>query len=368
MADNGICCIDEFDKIDEQDVSAIHEAMEQQTISITKAGIQATLNSRTAILAALNPRYGRYDKSKSLRMNINMAPPLMSRFDMIFVVTDDCDEVRDFGIAKHILSNHKRYAADYIEFGETIREIDRDYTANDNIFSIDNVIKYLRHARLMEPKISPEAAEDLLRYYIEIREYASMNFGNSYNITVRQLESMIRLSEAIARIHMTGVVTVVHAKEAARLLRNSILQTKSEDYAMEDEHGLKNDLEGLKIQEEMPEENQNAIKEEQIESVSKNKLKKVPTKKVSLTNEKFEDISKKITEFLERYPNGVKSSVLLDRILMIERESVSSMKDIKKWKSIIKAVIKHMIHKSNMIIQLSSVEDKDPLLALHSSM
>jgi DNA replication licensing factor MCM6 len=365
MADNGICCIDEFDKINEQDVSAIHEAMEQQTISITKAGIQATLNSRTAILAALNPRYGRYDKSKSLRMNVNMAPPLMSRFDMIFVVTDDCDEYKDLAIATHILDNHKKYAENFIEYGDKIiHEIDEDYQAEAKMFTIANVLKYLRHARLIEPKLLPETVEDLLRYYVDIREFASMNFGNSYNVTVRQLESMIRLSEAIARVHMMEVVTPDHAKEAARLLRNSILQAKSEDYIMEEAEELKQDMQGLKIQEEnVEEDNPNRINEE----TPVNDKKRLPTKKVKLTNEKFEDISKNIVDYLERFPNGMKSSVLINNIMLQEGRNYESIREKKKWKSIIKAVIKHMINKTNVLIQLSSSEDKDPLLGLHSS-
>jgi len=198
LGDQGIVCIDEFDKIKPEDRSALHEVMEQQTCSVAKGGIVATLNARTSILSAANPIYGKYDPYKNITENVNLPVPLLTRFDLIFIVRDNPDKEKDNLVASHILEIHR----------------DTEKAARPAI-DIDLFSKYLSYAKQIEPTLTPEAIEIVRSYYMEMRRIESEGM---ITVTPRQLEGLIRLASARARLLLKDMVDAEDAQRAIYLV------------------------------------------------------------------------------------------------------------------------------------------------------
>jgi len=200
LGDQGLVCIDEFDKMKAEDRSALHEVMEQQTASIAKGGIVATLNARASILAAANPMYGKYDPFKNITENVNLPVPLLTRFDLIFVVRDKPSKEKDTKIAKHIINLH------------TPKGID-----SRSLIDSETLTKYLSYAKRIQPTLTKEAEEKILNYYMKMRSMGQDN-DDIITVTPRQLEGLIRLSTARARLLLKNQVDGQDAQRAIDLL------------------------------------------------------------------------------------------------------------------------------------------------------
>ena len=221
LADKGIAAIDEMDKMNNEDKSALHEAMEQQTISVAKAGVMATLKSRCSLLAAANPKLGRFDKYEPIAPQINLTPALMSRFDLIFVLTDDPDTKRDSAIAQHILKSN--YAGELVTQKAWNPEISQDDI--DNALTVimpaiepELLRKYVAYARKnIFPTLTDEAKEYFLKYYVGLRTQGQ-DSNKPVPVTARQLEALIRLGEASARLRLSDKVTLADAQRVVKIL------------------------------------------------------------------------------------------------------------------------------------------------------
>lgn len=209
LANRGVVMIDELDKMSNDDRAAMHEGLEQQTISISKANIQATLRCETTVLAAANPKFGRFDPYETISRQIDLPPTLINRFDLIFTIKDLPDEERDERMAEFILNMHQTQGTEEVDI-ET-----------------DLLRKYLIYARQrMRPRLSDSAMHELRNYYIRMRTSGSTDEGNvkTIPITARQLEALVRLAEAAAKLRMSDKVQKRDAKRAIGLLNYTLEQ------------------------------------------------------------------------------------------------------------------------------------------------
>ncbi len=208
LSNKGTVCIDEIEKMNEQDRSSMHEALEQQTVTVSKANIHATLRAETTVLAAGNPKLGRFDLHTPIPQQIDISPALLSRFDVIFVIRDLPNKIQDEAIASHVLEEHTQ-------------NVQRE-AINPKLLR-----KYISYARQKcKPKLTKEAAEEIKQFYIKLRNQSQRTNSEikPIPITARQLEGIIRLSEARAKMRLSQEVSREDAKEAIELLKISLQQ------------------------------------------------------------------------------------------------------------------------------------------------
>jgi len=245
LADMGVCCIDEFDKMEESDRTAIHEVMEQQSISIAKAGITTTLNCRTTVLAAANPHFGRYNPYKSPVENIDLPPALLSRFDLLFLLLDTVDNEKDKKLALHVCKVHSSYGADsHVEKkkegsggdGEDPDVLNLGFKPYDGTF----MRAFIKKAKSLEPMIDDSLQRDIVDAYVSIRDdekRGDLDSRKSYT-TPRTLLAILRLSQAHARCRFSKRVEREDFDEAMRLTKASKESVELSGPAKKDQNPL----------------------------------------------------------------------------------------------------------------------------------
>merc|ERR1711962_1238207 len=210
LADQGICCIDEFDKMADQDRTAIHEVMEQQTVSIAKAGIMTTLNARVSILAAANPAYGRYNPKKTAEQNIQLPAALLSRFDLLWLIQDKPDRDNDLRLAQHITYVHQN---------------SQHPALGHDPLDMSLIRRYIAACKEVQPVVPPELTDYITGAYVELRKEARNNKDMTYT-SARTLLAILRLATSLARLRLMDTVEKADVNEAMRPIEDAVAESQ----------------------------------------------------------------------------------------------------------------------------------------------
>lgn len=332
--------------MDIADQVAIHEAMEQQTISIAKAGIHTTLNARASILAAANPIGGRYNPKLTLRQNLNFSAPIMSRFDVFFIIRDDPKEAVDRKLADHIINVH----------------MNRDEAVQPEL-STEQLQRYIQFARTFKPTFTEEAKALLVQRYKELRANdAQGGIGrSSYRITVRQLESLIRLSEAVAKVNCVEEITPKFVNEAYDLLKQSIVTVEKDDVEFDDDvapTARRNDDED----EEMADRDREGDSPMRDQGEEAQLAEKPERQKTKITYEKYAKILnfvvQRIREDEVNQGEGVEQEDLIIWYLEQIEAELDTQEDLARERDLCSKVIKRMVREGMLLRITSSLEDE----------
>ena len=298
--------------------------------------------TRTSILAAANPVYGRYDTTKTLKSNIDISAPIMSRFDLFFVILDECNNYSDLNIARHIVNLQKEGHINYNQ--DEVNDPTRKF------YTQEDVSLYLRYAKNFKPKFRQDSAEVLRDEYVKLRANDISSQKSSYRITVRQLESLIRLSEALAKVHLSDVILPLFVKEAARLLQTSIIKVSMSDVEMDF---------GEELMKEKEKGDENNIINEPGANVNNEVERK--EKKVKIPGEEFEKIKTGIIYILKNNEKiGVQSKKndVIGQYLENKYEEIEGEEQLNELTKKVEMVLAKLIH-DNFLYETKNENEQD---------